>query len=280
MISEDALRKIDRWVRNWGLDFAIIVTRDIVDYFTDIARATDRVEMGGILLGKLWMNHATFYIYHDFVQVRNVNSTPESAYTPDPNSEIEIIRMVRGGRYDVLAIMHTHPDDSAFSVVDLVSLRTFRVYVPPALRSRLPPDLVTERGASQGAYPEFLVADGESPTLYCYTYDLPFYFAAIEDGRIIYSSWSGNLVEVAPEYYRHLERCIEEGVVKIRWPIDFVREILHLTHFVEVPIKELERRLSPEIVAEEKGEEEGERRLIEEMKERMKREIERRLRQL
>jgi len=280
VISEDTLRKIDRWMRNWGLDYAIIVTRDIVDYFTDIARATDRVEMGGFLLGKLWMNHAAFYIYHDFVQVRNVSSTPENSYIPDPNSTVEVAWMVREGKYDVLAVMHTHPDDAAFSVVDLVSLRTFRFHVPPALRSRLPPDLVTERGASQGAYPGFLVADGESPTLYCYTYDLPFYFAAVEDGRIIYDDTSVRLFDEDPSYYKYLERCVEKGIVKVGKPIDFVRWTLFFTHFVKVPINELEKRLSPEIVI---GGREGEvsiREIAEEIREKMKREIERRLRQL
>ena len=277
MISEDTLRMIDRVAKSWERDFVIIITRDIVDYFTDIARVTDRVEMGGFLLGKLWMNHAAFYIYHDFVQVRNVSPTPEDSYTPEPNSEVEVARMVWEGKYDVLAMMHTHPDDSAFSVADLVTLRTFHVYVPPALRSRLPPDLVTERGGSQGAYPDFLVADGESPALYCYTYNLPFYFAAVEDGDIIHSEPSVSLFEDAFTYYRYLKRLVEEGIVKVGKPIEFVKQTLYSTHFVKVPIEELERGLSPEI---ELGGQEELRRLTEEMKERVRREIERRLKQL
>jgi len=287
MISEELFRKLDEQAQEIpGLKHIFLITKDIVDYFTDIARVTDCVEMGGFLLGKLWINHSIIYAFHDYVQVRNVSPEPETSYTPDPTSKREVMRLFKEGRYDIGAIMHTHPDDSAFSSPDLVSARFAELFDFDALNRKFGRWL-EEMRPGRAASPGFLVTGGAEPTLYCYTYNTRFELVAVADDHVV-KRLSGYLVSEARSHYEVLMREAEIVVEKMRRmgliPPDLgaLHETIMDTWFVGIPLRELEWLLSPEVEVKTEGggSEEESRELIEELKERMKREIERRLRGL
>ena len=283
MISEELFRRLDKQAQEIpGLKHIFLITKDIVDYFTDIARVTDRVEMGGFLLGKLWINHSIIYAFYDYVQVRNVSPEPETSYTPDPTSKREVMRLFKEGRYDIGAIMHTHPDDSAFSSLDLASARFAELFDFDALRRKFGRWL-EEMRPGRAASPGFLVTGGAEPTLYCYAYNTRFELVAIADDHIV-KRLSEYLASAAYNHYKLLMREAEIVVERERKrglippDLEILRETIMDTWFVGIPLRELEWLLSPEV--EVKSEGEKVRRLAEEMKERVRREIERRLRQL
>ena len=283
MISEELFRRLDKQAQEIpGLKHIFLITKDIVDYFTDIARVTDRVEMGGFLLGKLWINHSIIYAFYDYVQVRNVSPEPETSYTPDPTSKREVMRLFKEGRYDIGAIMHTHPDDSAFSSPDLTSARFAELFDFDALRRKFGRWL-EEMRPGRAASPGFLVTGGAEPTLYCYAYNTRFELVAIADDHIV-KRLSEYLASAAYNHYKLLMREAEIVVERERKrglippDLETLRETIMDTWFVGIPLRELEWLLSPEVEVKSEGEEV--RRLAEEMKERVRREIERRLKQL
>ena len=283
MISEELFRRLDKQAQEIpGLKHIFLITKDIVDYFTDIARVTDRVEMGGFLLGKLWINHSIIYAFYDYVQVRNVSPEPETSYTPDPTSKREVMRLFKEGRYDIGAIMHTHPDDSAFSSPDLASARFAELFDFDALRRKFGRWL-EEMRPGRAASPGFLVTGGAEPTLYCYAYNTRFELVAIADDHIV-KRLSEYLASAAYNHYKLLMREAEIVVERERKrglippDLEILRETIMDTWFVGIPLRELEWLLSPEVEVKSEGEEV--RRLAEEMKERVRREIERRLKQL
>jgi len=283
MISEELFRRLDKQAQEIpGLKHIFLITKDIVDYFTDIARVTDRVEMGGFLLGKLWINHSIIYAFYDYVQVRNASPEPETSYTPDPTSKREVMRLFKEGRYDIGAIMHTHPDDSAFSSPDLTSARFAELFDFDALRRKFGRWL-EEMRPGRAASPGFLVTGGAEPTLYCYAYNTRFELVAIADDHIV-KRLSEYLVSAAYNHYKLLMREAEIVVERVRKrglippDLEILRETIMDTWFVGIPLRELEWLLSPEVEVKSEGEEV--RRLAEEMKERVRREIERRLKQL
>ena len=283
MISEELFRRLDKQAQEIpGLKHIFLITKDIVDYFTDIARVTDRVEMGGFLLGKLWINHSIIYAFYDYVQVRNVSPEPETSYTPDPTSKREVMRLFKEGRYDIGAIMHTHPDDSAFSSPDLVSARFAELFDFDVLRRKFGRWL-EEMRPGRAASPGFLVTGGAEPTLYCYAYNTRFELVAIADDHIV-KRLSEYLASAAYNHYKLLMREAEIVVERVRKrglippDLEILRETIMDTWFVGIPLRELEWLLSPEVEVKSEGEEV--RRLAEEMKERVRREIERRLKQL
>ena len=246
-------------------DVLIVIDRDIVDYFTDIAKATDDREMGGFLLGdyvyysgspKPWL----IAHFHDYVQVPNVSEKPETTFAFPEESLREVADMISAGRYSAFTLLHTHPSDSFFSVEDLHVHYRFRLLIS---------DVVPEEARRfQHFIPHFTITGGEvgyavSYMDYlhwvCYYYD--------ESAYLVVSSKS---VDSNPELRRHLF-----WMARVKFPDDFE---FHLGvtdyHYTVAKISDLEE------IFIRGGETEDVERIIEEIKERMRREIERRLRQL
>ena len=193
MITEETLRVLeDIAVEDLGGYYSeprrrhvFAVTRDIVDYFTDVARVTDRVEMGGALLGKIYRRKSCYVtVFYDYVQIRNVAENPEITYEPDKSSLREVFSLVRSGRYDVFTLMHTHPDEAVFSPADVVgAFLNFRYFFREKMR--LPREL---KNYVESGYlvPSFLVTDGYHPLLLIYSsFGLTFVAALVLDDMIV-----------------------------------------------------------------------------------------------
>ena len=192
MITEEILSQLEDIAVEYLGDYydeprrrhVFAVTRDVVDYFTDVARVTDRVEMGGVLLGKIYRRKSCYVtIFYDYVQIRNVAESPETRYVPDESSLREVFSLIRGGRYDVFTSMHTHPDEAVFSPADIV--RAFVDFRYLREKMRLPREL---KNYVESGYvvPSFLVTDGYHPLLLMYSsYGSAFVAALILDEMII-----------------------------------------------------------------------------------------------
>lgn len=109
------------------------VSTDLVDYFIDTANVTDKVEMGGFLMGvskDVYRQIAGIlrsYVliqYFDFVTCRNVAGNIEQSYEPEPSCYDEvresILEDMKYGPDSDYTIIHTHPDGSSVSPGDLI----------------------------------------------------------------------------------------------------------------------------------------------------------------
>jgi len=243
MISEKLFRRVDRVAREERVRTAILLTRDVIDYFVDVARVTDRVEMGGFVLGKVWKGYATVLAFYDYVQVRNVSSTPEKAFLPDEESKEEVYRMIIEGRYDVFAEMHTHPDESGFSAADLLSCRQFSEKTGKSLLMKL--KKFRELGIKELAFPDFLVSDGKRPLLQAYTYKVPFVFVGIADRRLFYVR-SRLLSRTDKAYFKFLTedalRLADKFEVLVT--LDYIMDTISHCYYVVIRIEDLEKFLS------------------------------------
>jgi len=250
--------KFEEITRREGTRNVVVVTRDVVDYFTDIARATDRVEMGGFLLGRFLSNHARIFLFHDYVQARNVSEDPEVSYLPDREAADEVFALLREGRYDAVSVMHTHPDEAAFSDSDLSAGRSFAEETWEIMESsKYPEDLWKEIRTEVLSkrpclyVPNFLVTGGYNPVLYVYAYATPFIFTAAADGRGV-SSWykSKRLCSEFGEHCKFLEkrvlRAVELGLISER-DYAYILDCIYDCYFVAIPIKRLEKLLPPEV---------------------------------
>jgi len=243
MIPEKLLRELDEEARRAGVYTVILLTRDIIDYFVDVARVTDGVEMGGFLLGRVFKKSCIALVFYDYVQARNVSSTPETEFDPDDESLREVYSMLVEGKYDVVAMVHTHPDEGAFSSIDLGSAREFSEKVVKQLRilGRL-----RELGVEKLTIPGFLVSDGGHPELYAYTYGEPFVLALLVDTKTLYTK-SLFLYDVDKKYYFHLIKMLllfhkPEPEVK-----DYILKAISGCYYASVDISKLEKLLPPEV---------------------------------
>jgi len=250
--------KFEEITRREGIRNVVVVTRDIVDYFTDIARATDRVEMGGFLLGRFLSNHARIFLFHDYVQVENVSIEPDISYLPNRSAMEEVFTMLKEGRYDIATMMHTHPDESAFSHLDLYSGRSLSEELWETMESTKYPEKLWKEVRAEVLrkrpclyIPDFLVTGGYNPVLYVYAYAVPFIFTAAADGRGV-SSWykSKRLCSEFKEHCKFLEERtiedVEEDIIPER-ELTYVLDCIYDCYFVAIPIKRLEKLLPPEV---------------------------------
>jgi len=197
-------------------DVLIVIDKDIVDYFTDIARATDDREMGGFLLGDyVYYGGASkpwFVAYfHDYVQAPNVSEKPETTYGFSEESLYEVGDMISAGRYNALTLLHTHPSDSYFSVTDLHTQYRFHLLIS---------DVVPEDASRfQHFIPHFIITGGEIgyalsymnyPHWVCYYYS--------ENAYLVVSSES---VESEPGLHRHLF-----WIARLQFPDDFASTLI------------------------------------------------------
>jgi len=241
-LPDAALEILVRIMRESGYRYLVAVTEDIIDYFVDIARATDRIEMGGALLGKIKRSSlprgALAVLFHDYVQVRNTADDPYRKYVPDMESVDEIEDLVKSCEYDVIAQMHTHPDAGIFSLTDLVSAKMWSEYFMkeygrksyPFRRSRL-------------YIPDFIVSDGMDPALIAYTYETPFALAFVK--KIPYLSvpyivGSVPFSERDPENFEYLLDSVPWAVKKGYLEpdmADLARSCVVNCHCIMLPIK-------------------------------------------
>jgi len=100
----------------------IVVHEDLVDYLSDLARATDSVEMGGVLLGKgRWVEQEKYIVQlYDFVQVDNASDTPSREFAFPDESVQEIRDLIDRGIYDLSVAYHSHPGGSWPSMTDIL----------------------------------------------------------------------------------------------------------------------------------------------------------------
>jgi len=248
-----------------GADVLIVIDRDIVDYFTDIAKATDDREMGGFLLGdyvyysgssKPWfVAH-----FHDYVQVPNVSEKPKTTFAFPEESLYEVGDMISSGRYNALTLLHTHPSDSYFSATDLHTHFRFRLLISDAVPE--------EARRFQHFMPHFVITGGEVGYAISYMdYSHWVCYYCSESAHLVVSSKS---VDSDPGLRRHLF-----WIARVEFPDDFEFHLSVTDYYYTVAkISDLE-----EVFARGGGAESVER-IMEEMKERIKREIERRLREL
>jgi len=248
MIPEKLLRELDEEARRAGVRTAVLLTRDVIDYFADIARVTDRVEMGGFVLGKVRTNYAAVFVFYDYVQARNVSDYPELSFVPDEESVEEVLALLRAGRYDAVAMMHTHPDEGGPSPEDLGLNRIFGdVLWLDVLRRTVP--LPREKVAVPG----FLVIDGDLPPILpavvAYAYKAPFVLAAAVGERIV-SRTSVALPDLKSGKY--CEKLVEFTTLKASVGklknVDFYVDTIRNCQMAALPLKRIEELLSPEAV--------------------------------
>lgn len=113
-------RKLASFGNQRGISIVTSLSEDIVDYFVDLANATDRIEMGGFILGKIKKVGGVIVIQlHDFFQAPNIANETSKEYMCSEESENEAIEMVNSEDYDILCHYHTHPSDSLCSMSDI-----------------------------------------------------------------------------------------------------------------------------------------------------------------
>ena len=238
----------------------IVVNRDIIDYFTDIAKATDDREMGGFLLGdyvhyegelRAWL----IVHFHDYIQVPNASKEPTKSFVCLKESLYEVGDMISAGRYNAFTLLHTHPSDSYFSVTDLHTHYKF-----PDIIS----DAIPEHARKfQRLIPHFLVTGGRIGFVMTYT-KIPH--------SVCYYAEERYKVVSSKVFLKYLDSYLDKARLKYPEDHDFYIYVAGI-EYTALKISELEDVLAWEET--KRG-----RELIEEMKERMRREIERRLRQL
>ena len=243
MIPERIIRRLDEEARRAGVRTAVLLTRDVIDYFADIARGTDRVEMGGFVLGKVRTNYAAVFVFYDYVQARNVSDYPELSFVPDEESVEEVIALLQAGKYDALAIMHTHPDEGGPSPEDLGLNRIFGDFLwYDILRD------ITPLPLEKIAVPGFLVIDGDLPPILpavvAYAYRAPFILAAAVGEQMI------SLVSVAlPDFKsgKYCEKLVEFTMLKASVGklknVDFYIDTIRNCQMAALPLKRLEELL-------------------------------------
>lgn len=239
MIPEKLLRRLDVEVRRAGARTAVLLTRDVIDYFADIARVTDRVEMGGFVLGKVRTNYAAVFVFHDYVQTRNVSDYPELSFVPDEESVEEVIALLQAGKYDALAIMHTHPDEGGPSPEDLGLNRIFGDFLwYDILRD------ITPLPLEKIAVPGFLVIDGDLPAVVAYAYRAPFVLAAAV-GDQMRSCASMALRDFASGKYceKLVEFTMLKALVGELENADFYIDTIRNCQMAALPLKRLEELL-------------------------------------
>ena len=154
----DVLERIAR--EHMVIGMLVAVTEDIVDYFTDLAKATDDQEMGGFLLGDFIepSKGPTVYLvrFYDYIQVPNMASDPTRHFRFSRESLYEVFDMIESGRYDCFTTLHTHPSDSFFSPGDLHAKYKFNRIFQEIMSSRLPESIIR----AVCFVPAFLVTGG------------------------------------------------------------------------------------------------------------------------
>ena len=160
MVELEPWEELAEIARKYVYTTIVNVSRDIVDYFTDLAKATDRMEMGGFLLGKHKIVKGILVVQlYDYIQQPNVSPEPETSYQFPTGSYSEIKRLIKEGRYSIATWLHTHPDDSYFSVADICyHCLTFRERLKDIFSPIDPREI-----------PAFLVTGGEIGYVMTYT---------------------------------------------------------------------------------------------------------------
>ena len=255
-----------KWIgEEYNAGVLIVVDRDIIDYFTDIARATDDREMGGFLLGdyvyyeesiRLWL----IVHFHDYVQVPNVSEEPTKSFRWPKESLYEVGDMISAGRYNAFTLLHTHPSDSYFSAADLHVQYRFSTLISDAVPE--------EARRFQCFIPHFIVTGGRIGYTISYM-NYPHHVCYYTERRfsVAFSkSLSGT---------RQLNILYRNA--KLKYPEDYEFHIsIPNTEYTILKIFELEDILA----TWERWKRAKRERIVEEMKERVRREIERRLKQL
>lgn len=125
------------------------ISNDLVDYFIDTANVTDNAEMGGFLMGVTKNAPYTSIVgqvrnymllqYFDFVTCRNVAENIENTYRPDRSCGQEVHESViedeKYGPDSDFTFIHTHPDGSSVSPLDLVG---YIEHVEESIALRIP----------------------------------------------------------------------------------------------------------------------------------------------
>lgn len=139
--------KVSSFLKEWAVDGFIIVKidRDIIEYFLDLAKMTDNVEKGGILLGESFFfteeaeekghklekvefkgkNELIGEYYYDYIQCRNVAGDRENYFLPAEGCAREVNSQIEQGTYNTWADVHTHPDESLPSALDFKKIREY-----------------------------------------------------------------------------------------------------------------------------------------------------------
>lgn len=182
------------------------ISNDLVDFFIDTANVTDKVEMGGFLMGVTKNAPYTSIVgqvrnymllqYFDFVTCRNVAKNTENTYRSDRSCRHEVYESVieneKYGPDSDYTFIHTHPDGSAVSPLDLIG---YIEGVEESITLRIPVNV------------EMIIGDNE----YVGTYSFyPHLVSYVGDEKIL-TACSYPLKEVVPDY-------------EIKWYVDMLEE--------------------------------------------------------
>jgi len=161
-----------------GVGCVVAITADVTDYFTDLALATDRIEMGGFALGHVaYREGVVALVFHDYVQVRNASPQPETSFVPDEESMREVNELCYERLYTASALAHTHAGDSFVGSMDALLTK-----ITGEEQRRLHEDFIPEIRGARYSPPGFLITGGNAPVIVAYAHTSPFAFVAEADG--------------------------------------------------------------------------------------------------
>ncbi len=142
----------------------VAISKDIVDYFTDLAKATDLHEMGGFLLGDyIIYGEYSLTQFYDYIQARNTAENPTVSFRPDEESIKEVCKLMEKREYTALSHLHTHPGDTYLSIRDLVALLWSEDIYSKLCKMQTPPGMKET--------PDFIVTGGGSPFMQAYHFE-------------------------------------------------------------------------------------------------------------
>ena len=220
---------IERIIKECGITSRAVVsiTSDIADYCLDLASATDKVEMGGFLLGSAKIKDDTLLIQlYDYIQTRNVSSRPDSSFRYDFDHYAECVHKVADGEYDVITHLHTHPCDSWFSPGDLYGMVGDILNLISYYKRLMKEEYISvKRGLlliqSTKKCPQFLVTGGRIGFLISYGFEKYSLIWLYGNGRYFvqeaisrYESKDDYIRNIDEHVMKAIYAALEEGIVE------------------------------------------------------------------